>query len=91
MRRQFLSARMLTRRSKGQLQLFPLTLGLYFGPADPRLQFQQFQLCLRECFAPWSVLFDPYQTQSFFQDTDLILCEPEPIPIKGQRAVELFE
>ena len=30
---------------------------------------------------------DLYQTQSLFQDPDLIFCEPEPIPINGQRAI----
>ena len=34
---------------------------------------------------------DSKQTQSFFQDSNLILGELEPIPINGQRVVELFE
>jgi hypothetical protein len=33
----FLPARMLARRFKGQLQLFPLALGFDFGAADARL------------------------------------------------------
>jgi hypothetical protein len=82
---------MLARRSKRQLQLFPLALSLDFGAADPRLQLQQFQLVVGEFLATGSVLFDPYQTQSFFQYPDLIFCEPEPIPINRQRAAELFE
>ena len=82
---------MLAPSSKWQLQLLALSFGFHFGAADPRLQLQQFQLVVGEFFAARSVLLDPYQTQSFFQYTDLILCEPEPIPINGQRALELFE
>jgi hypothetical protein len=61
LRWQLLPARMLARRFKRQLQLFPLALVLDFGPADSRLWFQQFQLCLRELFAAWPVLLDPYR------------------------------
>ena len=73
------------------MQLLALTFGFHFGAADPRLQLQQFQLVFGEFFATGAVLLDPSQTQSFFQYPDLIFCEPEPIPINRQRAVELFE
>src|SRR6478672_2144480 len=82
---------MLARRFKGQLQLLALTFGFYFGAADSRLQFQEFQLVVGEFFAPGPVLLDPDQTQSFFQDPHLIFCELKSIPNKRQRAVELFK
>jgi|SRR6516162_480880 len=82
---------MLARRSKGQLQLFPLTLGFDFSAADAGLKFQQFQLCVGEFLAPGPVRLDPHQTQSFFQYPDLIFRESESILKKGQRAVEFFE
>jgi hypothetical protein len=82
---------MLARRSKGQLQLFPLALGLHFGAADPRLQLQQFQLRVGELLAIGAVLFDPHQSQSFFQYPHLVLCELESLPNNAQRAVELFK
>ena len=52
----------------------------YFSATDSRLQFQELQLCVGEFFAAGSVLLDSYQTQSFFQYPDLILCEPERSP-----------
>ena len=82
---------MFARFLKRQFELLALTFGFDFGAAEPRLQPQQFELVVGEFFAAVSVLLDAYQTQSFFQDTDLILCEFEPIPVNRQRAGELFE
>ena len=76
---------------KWQFQLLALTFSLNFGAADPGFQLQQFQLVVGEFFAAGSVLLDPHQAQSFFQDTDLILRESESILKNGQRAVEFFE
>ena len=82
---------MFARILKRQFELLALTFGFDFGTADPRLQLQQFELVVGEFLAAGSVLLDADQTQSFFQDTDLILCEFEPIPVNRQRAGELFE
>src|SRR5271165_86205 len=82
---------MLARRFKGQLQLLALTFGFHFGAADPGLQLQEFQLVVGEFFAPGTVLLDPYQAQSFFQNPHLILGELEAIPVNGQRDLELFK
>jgi len=73
------------------LQLLALTFGLDLGATDSRPKLEQLQLVIGEFFAAWSVLLDAYQTQSFFQYTDLILCESDPIPVNGQRALELFK
>jgi hypothetical protein len=44
-------------------------------------------LCVGEFFAAGSVLLDPYQTQSLFQHSDLVLCELESFLIDRERPV----
>jgi len=85
-RRQLLPTGMFARFPEWQFQLLAVAFGFDFGAAHPRLQLEQFQLVIGEFLAAGSVLLDPNQTQSFFQYTDLILCEFEPIPVNRQRA-----
>jgi hypothetical protein len=82
---------MLARFFQRQIQLPALALGFYFYAANPGLQFQELQLQIGEFFAPGSVLLDPQQTQSFFQDPDLVLGEFEPVLIHRKRPLELGE
>ena len=67
------------------------TLGFHFCAAGSRLQIQELQLCVGKFFAARSVLVDTDQTQSFFQNPDLILCELELVLINRERSVELLE
>src|SRR5271154_4967161 len=52
-------------------QRLPLALRLDFGVAHSWLQLQQLELRIAEFLAARSVLLDPLQAQSLFQDLDL--------------------
>jgi hypothetical protein len=46
-----------------------------FQIADARFLFQQFQLCVAEFFAGWTVLLNALQPQPFFQELNLQMGE----------------